>query len=223
MRKKSLRLYLCRFKNNYKPTQTFIKNSQGLKTVIKDSGLFLEAKLLDEVIIKKTIEGKAEKHTELLKPVQNQNHSQNLLNKDLKANLLKLAESIEKYNSKLKTTETNFAGKPAVNATTSSFESPRKTDISQNNKTETTGKLADSNTKLNLETLSKQIESSIARIEVNQSRAIVTQDNPVPVWSIELPIKDKQNIDLLRLDIETDKNPQSQNEIEKTWALHEFQ
>ncbi len=51
----------------------------------------------------------------------------------------------------------------------------------------------------------KQIDLSVARFEVNQSKVVVTHVKQLPVCSIEIPVKDKQNFDLLKLDIQADK------------------
>lgn len=191
------------------PTQSTVKNSQNLKIAIKDSGLFLESKLLSEVI------EKAETNNLQQGKAQTNNPS---VAKDLKANLLQLADSITKYKQEVK----NPAFKPASKSLLSTplFEAANKPINKLNARIETTSKLFDLNTKLDIEALGKQVESSVARIEVNQSKVAVTQDNQVPIWSIEMPVKDKQNFDLLKLDIKADKNPGGENDLEKIWTVN---
>ena len=191
------------------PTQSTVKNSQTLKTAIKDSGLFLESKLLSEIIEK----------PETKNPQQGNPQTNNpSITKDLKANLLQLADSITKHKQEAK----NSGDKPASKSllSTPSFEAANKPTNKLDVRTETTSKLLDLNTKLDIEALSKQIESSVARIEVNQSKAVVTQDNQIPIWSVELPVKDKQHIDLLKLDIQEDKKPGGDKDIEKIWTVN---
>jgi len=206
------------------PAKTSLNNEVGLKTAIKDSGIFLEAKLLAETIIKKSPEqllkpaGQSAKQTSgkitgqstgIISP-----HTSTLdIAKDLKTNLLQLSDVINKYKQQVENQNSSFLKQgqltPMLEATKNSAA-----------KTKNSTKAMNVALKLDTETVNKQIESSIARIEVNQSKAIVTHDNQAPLWSVELPVKDKQDIDLLKLNIKADRDSKSSNEKEQLWTVN---
>ncbi|HIF50808.1 MAG TPA: flagellar hook-length control protein FliK [Thiotrichaceae bacterium] len=206
------------------PAKTSLNNEVGLKTAIKDSGIFLEAKLLAETIIKKSPEqllkpaGQSAKQTSgkitgqstgLITP-----HTSTLdIAKDLKTNLLQLSDVINKYKQQVENQNSSFPKqgqlKPMLETTKNAAA-----------KTKNSTKAMNMALKLDAEIINKQIESSIARIEVNQSKAIVTHDNQAPLWSVELPVKDKQDIDLLKLNIKADRDSKSNNEKEQLWTAN---
>ncbi len=192
------------------PVKTRVNTEAGLKAAIKDSGIFLESKLLTEV---KSNESSA-KPSKIISQTSHQPLTQHQsVAKDLKMNLLQLSDVISKYKQSLKTPELNSARltqfAPVVEIAKATSTKPNSAN-----------KVIDLALKLDAETLSKQVESSIARVEVNQSKAIVTHDNQTPVWSIELPVKDKQDIDLLQLDIQADKDSNSDNEKDQLWTVN---
>lgn len=78
----------------------------------------------------------------------------------------------------------------------------------------------DITSKLDIESISKQLESSIARVETNQAKAVVTADNPVPNWSIEIPVKDNKNIDLLQLQIQPDADTSNNDIDQQSWTVN---
>lgn len=190
------------------PTVVNIKNEHGLKTALKNSGIFLESKLLAEVMNK-------QKQTKLIQ-TSTQLNSTNIA-KDLKTNLLQLSELVSQYKQDTQKPLQQFI-KPAE--IISLFEVPKNTNTNSRQEARSASVLIDIESKVYIENMSKQIESSISRIEVNQSKAIATHDNQFPAWSIELPIKDKQDIDLLKLDIQHDRNSQPENEKNKLWVVN---
>ncbi len=190
------------------PTQINIKNESGLKTAVKNSGIFLESKLLAEVMNK-------QKPINLTQTTTHK-HSPDIA-KDLKTNLLQLSELITKYKHSTQKPVTQSI-KPAE--VISLFEIAKNPNTKIKLETRNTAVPIDIDSKVDIETISKQLESSIARIEVNQSRAVVTHDNQIPAWSIELPIKDEQDIDLLKLDIQRDRNSESGNEKDQLWMVN---
>ncbi len=192
------------------PVKTRVNTEAGLKAAIKDSGIFLESKLLTEV---KSNESSA-KPSKIISQTSHQPLTQHQsVAKDLKMNLLQLSDVISKYKQSLKTPELN-------SARLTQFAPVVERAKATSTKANSANKVIDLALKLDAETLSKQVESSIARVEVNQSKAIVTHDNQSPVWSIELPVKDKQDIDLLQLDIQADKDSNSDNEKDQLWTVN---
>lgn len=196
------------------PSKTNLNNEAGLKTAIKNSGIFLEAKLLTEASIKKPdlllkTTGQTVKQTSTHELTQAQ--AQGIV-KDLKTNLLQLSEVITKYKQSTQTQENVFVKQMQL--------APPQTSEHIAAKAKNTAQTIDLALKAETEAISKQVESSIARIEVNQSKAVVTHDNQAPLWSIEMPVKDKQGIDLLKLNIQADKDSKSNNEKEQRWTTN---
>jgi len=189
------------------PTKTNLSNEAGLKTAIKNSGMFLESKLLTEALRKNV-----DPSTKTNGKNTNQDPTQSII-KDLKSNLLQLSDVITKYKSEAENRNNSIFKQMQITPTV---------DTAKNltTKTENTAKPADLALKNNTETIAKQIETSIARIEVNQSKAIVTHENQTPIWSIETPVKDKQNIDLLKLNIQHDKDAKSKKPNERLWTTN---
>ncbi len=190
------------------PTQTNLKNESGLKSAIKNSGIFLESKLLSEV----TNKNNATNQSQTLA----QSNSPNTV-KDLKMNLLQLSELITKYKQDTQKPVPQLI-KPAQ--VISLFEGAKIPNTTTKPEVKNTATLINIDSKADIETISKQLESSIARIEANQTKAVVTHENQLPAWSIELPVKDKQDIDLLKLDIQHDKESKSENDKEQIWTVN---
>ncbi len=194
------------------PTRTNVNNEAGLKTAIKNSGLFLEEKLFSDVINKKL--NIFLKTSEQLKKTTLSNRQISTNNqgvsKDLKTNLLQLLNVFSKYTQNAEIEENTFRNNHFLTATEAGKNPATKTNE--------TAKAMELILKANTEAASKQVESSLARIEVNQSKAIVTHDNQSPLWSVEIPVKDKQNIDLLKLDIQKDKESKSKNTEQQLWS-----
>ena len=134
-------------------------------------------------------------------------------------NLLQLSAAINKHKASSPLGKTNsdviLIKPPHTSFQTSSIEIANKNATSTK---ETTIKAAELALKAETETLNKQIESSIARIEVNQSKAVVSYDNQSPLWSIEVPVKDEKDIDLLKLNIHEDKDPNNDDKKNRHWT-----
>ena len=205
------------------PEKNNLKNESGLKTAIKNSGIFLEAKLLTEAFNKNgnklntafKIHRQASQKTssQLLKPQQLE------LAKDLKANLLRLSDSINKYKADSSPGNTS-SDVVLIKPSHTSFQAS-SIEIANKNIANTKGaviKAAEPSLKAEIETLNKQIESSVARIEVNQSKAVISYDNQSPLWSIEMPVKDEKDIDLLKLNIQADKDPGNDDKKSQLWS-----
>jgi Flagellar hook-length control protein FliK len=199
------------------PAKNNLNNETGLKTAIKNSGIFLEAKLLTEASNKKPelllkTPGQTTKQSSAQAPGQTSVQTQpQAITKDLKTNLLQLAHVISKYKQSTQTQENLFAKSAQITP-----ESAPAKEASAN--TKNTNRVVDLALKADVETIGKQVESSIARIEVNQSKAVVTHDNQAPFWSIEMPVKDKQDIDLLKLNIHADKDSNSDSNEVQVWS-----
>jgi hypothetical protein len=205
------------------PVKSSLNNEAGLKTAIKNSGIFLEAKLLTDAGSKDKSKFGALLRTTNLVPQKtsaqllNQASIQPLLqtlhldiSKDLKTNLLQLSDVLSKYKQEHQ--------KHVSDAVLMKQSQLASIEVANKNTKDTAAKAVELSLKAETDELSKHIESSIARIEVNQSKAIVTHDNQSPLWSIEMPVKDKQDIDLLKLNIQSDIESKDENEREQVWT-----
>jgi hypothetical protein len=188
------------------PIKESIKNPSTLKTVIKNAGIFLEAKLLTEITNKQATSPQSRA------PASPPNES---LTKDLKTNLLQVSDVILKYKQAHQKTEAAITKQIQPLTLTMKESTPAAKPHVDN-----TPRLAELTSSANIDTISKHIESSIARIEVNQSKAMVTNDNQFATWSIETPVKDKNDVDLLKLDVHADKQAKSDNKKDQLWTVH---
>lgn len=212
------------------PTKNTLKTDNGVKTTIKNSGLFLEAKLLSEAFNKdgkklnSFINNATQSYQKSSQQVLNQASNQTLIQdqhldiaKDLKSNLLQLTDVINKYKQSKQNQKTPIE--------TFAIKQPQLSTIgiANNNKPnirENLAKVIELSLKTDTDTVSKQIESAVSRIEVNQSKAIVTNDNQSPIWSIETPVKDDKDFDLLKLDIQADRDSENDNKKENLWTTN---
>lgn len=201
------------------PSKSNLTNGLDLKTTIKNSGLFLEEKLLTEVLRKKPevlvknieLPGKTNSEKPLLpastRPQTPLNHQ--AIKSDFKANLMQFTSALSNYLQHSEN-ENNI-----LNRQLSFIDSKSEKNVMTKDKLNL--KAMESLLKTNTEFVSKQIEASIARIEVNQSKIMVTHDNQSLLWSVEIPVKDKEDIDLLKLNIEADKESNKNNGEQQLW------
>lgn len=198
------------------PTKENVKTPAGLKTFIKDSGLLLESKLMDEVSNKPKTNNQTQADKQ--QPVQSQQRPLSpIVQKDLKANLLQVSNVITKHKPGNQKPETTFSKLPQAFPIATIIKKPvlnTKTPVEQ------FVRANEPNMKLDVETISKQIESAVARIEVNQARIVTTNETQVPVWTIESPIKDNPDHDSLRLEIQPDNTNESDNEKQNGWTVN---
>ena len=202
------------------PTSRSLESTGGLKTALQDSGLFLEAKMLNN----------ARAQTPALSQWQAL-----LPGNDLKAGLLQLFRAIEKTRPKFPSASTLASTKPSsstpvTTATTSSFDSSQPqmvTGTKTNSYTAATNTavktglpLIASEKQMDMENIGKQVESALARIETNQARSIVTDTQPLSTWRFELPVKDDNDLDLVKLELEQEQNSDDNEQPGKTWTVN---
>ncbi len=196
------------------PTAQQIMTSQGIQTAVKESGLFLEARLMQ--------------HTNQRSQIPLANTSPFAVAQDFKANLLKLKKSLSELPQKPMSThqfqdaKTNSAASSGMTqsaagminkqaATERANLSDKPMTISRNN--------IEHVTKLDSSQLLKQLEASLARVENNQARSIATESNPLPHWRFEIPVTDNNDVDLLTLDLHKEH---SDREVasDKNWSIN---
>ncbi len=169
-------------------------NPRLLKQTIKDSGLFLEAKLAALLPL-------ADKPTGTT--------TTNPIRTDLKANLLVLANTIEQS---LKTNQEELAIK--LKASVSSDTKNVDKNYGQRNI-----EAANDVKVVELLSLRRAVESAIAKLQLNQSQAIITAEQSSPIWVIDLPIVDEQHENMLELKIRHEEAESQQDSRTRKWTV----
>ncbi len=202
------------------PSSRSLESASGLKTALQDSGLFLEAKLLNH----------ARPITSALSQWQAL-----LPGNDLKANLLQLYRAIQKARPRFPPVATLASTKPSSSTpiTTSMSSSLVSTQEQTGTGTKTNMQVASTNVAvktglpliaperhLDLENVGKQVESALARIEANQARSIVTDMQPLSTWRFELPVKDNSELDLVKLELEQEQHSGENEQSSRTWTVN---
>jgi len=179
---------------NTLPLPESLRTPHVLKQTIKNSGLFLEAKL-------------AALSSETNHPAPRFPASE--LNSDLKANLLKTIKvleqslkveaSIDNYRPKSMTSEVNNSERIRPQSHETIKTGSRTVDILE---------------------LRNVVESVISRIQVNQSQSIVTNDNSTPVWLIDLPSPGTEMENSLKLAIQPENASNSDETSTQKWIIN---
>jgi len=70
-----------------------------------------------------------------------------------------------------------------------------------------------------MQTFLRQVESSLSHIQQTQLQSLNESQPGRPMWLMELPIKDGQDIDLFELKINEEDSSQTEGEAKKTWNV----
>lgn len=204
------------------PTPKSLNTGQGVKSALTDSGLFLEAKLLSQAKPQPPAAALARAPIQQV-PV--------LPGTDLKANLLQLARVIKQAQPATQVATTSASVSPQVaHALVSEVAGVTKKYSTTGAAAVTTTQTAAHNRQsapvplvikqVDVEQLGKHVEAALARIETNQARAIVTDGQPLTGWSFEIPVKDQDELDLVKLDLEQRKNNDENEETQGNWTVN---
>ncbi len=199
---------------NNMPKSHALGNSQGIQAAVKESGVFMESRLLEQ-IIRKTQQ-----------PITNSTPFS--IEQDFKANLLKLRKTVSEQMQKPLLThqlQNVTPDKPpaSVLARTVIEGSNRRLSPEQAAMAEKSTAINKNNMDIAIKPdstqLLKQLESSIARLETAQARSISTESSPVPHWRFEFPVTDKNDLDLVKLDLNKENSARSDTES-ANWAVN---
>lgn len=191
------------------PTRQSVSTSQGLKQALQDSGLFLEARLGKLLQSKESVAEAAQK----------------ILKHDFKAGLLGIKHILEKSIAVKQQVAVTLTAQKTVADKTVNKESSQTIDLSQaKDKTVKTEKAELDMLNISrketteLTDLKRVVDSAIARIQVNQSSAIVTEESQLPVWLIDIPIKDEQETSLAQMRISYEQHTAKDEDAERKWS-----
>jgi hypothetical protein len=152
------------------PDVQSVTQPHGTRVAIANSGTFLEAKLLAGVL-----------------------SGAPLPDGDLKANLLRVAASLNELHGQL----------PGANATQTVPADPHNAEYGTT-----------------VQQLSKSIEAGLARIELNQMNSVVHDPELPPAWSLDLPVRADDRIDAFQIKIEEDAHRHDPNAAPAGYAIN---
>ncbi len=200
-----------------------IATKDGLKQAVKESGIFLEAQLLKN---------------------GNTGKSQNNLF-DIKAGLLKLstllknqidqipvqpkqtqATGLTKEAPSQQTRTENPLHKPAPNNIKGETANhglkqniiPTPTKPAQHTVSTNRTVVSDLDILPEAKELNRQIEQSLNKIQLNQNNAVVVEKNDTPVWTMDIPVKNGKQIDILNISIYKDGS-NSGSDDQGLWSI----
>ncbi len=191
------------------PDKQSISSSRGLKQAIENSGLFLEARL--------------GKHLQSKAPLDS---AQNIMNQDFKAGLLRINQTLEQSLVATAQAPKGLFQQNKVNDKTVKPEFSQTTNLAKP-KARTVQAETHQSDMINMSRkdfpelidLKRLVESAIARIQVNQTNAIVTDESQIPVWQIDLPINDEQESSLAQIRITYEERPGDDGSSERKWSM----
>lgn len=183
------------------PTVTSVSRGEGLRVALQQSGVFMEQQLV------KT------------------NAAQALPN-DLKANLLRLLQSLKGETQQARTVSTGktaetgsqtqaAAARPAMSAQVG-LAGPKAGMATQAAVANNLPPAA-SQPMMLLNQLVAQVESAIARIELSQFSSMPKEDSPNQVLMADIPVKREEQTDVLKLRIE--QEPSQGDSDKPVWAV----
>ena len=219
--KKQLKQMLEQFP---KPQQ--LQTASALKQAILNSGLFFEAKVFQQIksLTQKPIQKFIAEQTQI---VNNNNHSstnskldaKHFLEKDLKAELLNLNKLVQQQTKTDVSQTKSIKPENKLAPIIKHFPAIKNTTQQSTKLTSQVNTQATNPTQImDVETLTKHVEAAIARIETNQARAINTELNPSHHFFVELPIKDKDELDMLTLDI-NEESSKELSDADSNWTV----
>lgn len=130
-------------------------------------------------------------------------HSQKgpeIIKSDLKAQLLRLADLLASSNASLSQNINKPAQQPAQVNTSSAY-------------------LAALMNQMDMPELQRQVESALARIQLNQLSSLPDGEQNNPAFVIELPVKDADQTDVLAIKISQEEARKEARELNKLWSV----
>ena len=207
------------------PAAFNLKTASQVKSQLQNSGIFIESKIKNQIIsvlqntaINKTANIKTQVDSNL-KPV---------LELDLGAQLHRLANLIRTQLTPAKNTAPlNLNLNPhqnvakQINITRDNITVTQQPNRQQPNRAPAEQASLQNITQREeaMQTFLRQIESSLTHLQQTQLQNLNESQPGRPLWLMELPIKDGQDIDLFELRISEEENTQAEGEAKKIWNV----
>ena len=195
------------------PSPFNLKTGSQIKNQIQNSGIFIENKIRNQIF-------SALQNTHINKTVSSHQISSNLkpeLETDLAAQLHRLANLIRTQiipAKDLPPLNQNIVHQNNISNThkiaTQQPNHPPAEQASLQNITQREEAM---------QTFLRQIESSLTHLQQTQLQNLSESQAGRPLWLMELPIKDGQDIDLFELRISQEESSQTEGEIKKVWNV----
>lgn len=198
------------------PSPFNLKTASQLKTHLQNSGTFIESNIKNQIF--STLQNTALNKVPRITP-QITSNVKSTLELDLGAQLLRLANLIRTQLTPTKTTPPLDANKtitpPIVNT------GDNKVAAQQMNRAPAEQASFQNITQREeaMQTFLRQVESSLTHMQQTQLQNLNESQPGRPLWLMELPIKDGQDIDLFELRISEEENSQSEGETKKIWNV----
>lgn len=206
------------------PSVFNLKTAPQVKNHMENSGLFIESKIKNQIVsaiqqipVNKISSGKVAVN---IKP---------LLQLDLGAQLHRIAVLIRTHLTETKNPPTQMA-----QTTRTILPSTTNKDILQQQNPAQVNRVQANHVRVPTEQISlqnithreeamqtflRQIESSLTHLQQTQLQNLNESQTGRPLWLMELPIKNGQDIDLFELRISQDESSQAENEGDKIWNI----
>lgn len=187
------------------PSAFNLKTATKIKEHIHNSGLFIESKIKNEIVSNL-------QHLQLHKTSNNKAtiNIRPLLELDLGAQLHRIAALIRTQLSTIKNTseQANTSVQNKVPA-----QQPGRIPVEQMNLQNITHRDEA------MQTFLRHLESSLNHMQHTQLQTLNESQTGRPLWLMELPIKNGQEIDLFELRITQDESSQTEKEDKKIWSV----
>lgn len=197
------------------PSPFNLKTGSQIKNQLQNSGIFIENKIRNQIF-------SALQNTHINKTVSSHQISSNLkpeLETDLAAQLHRLAnlirtqiipakDSLPLSQNKNIANQNNISNTHKITA-----QQPNRPPVEQASLQNITQR------EEAMQMFLRQIESSLTHMQQTQLQNLNESQAGRPLWLMELPIKDGQDIDLFELRISQEESTQTEGEIKKVWNI----
>ena len=197
------------------PSPFNLKTSSQIKEHLHNSGTFIENKIKNQIFT--ALQNSPIRKSPMIKNSASINLSSEL-ETDLGAQLHRLANLIRiqlvptKNTTPLNQNSTSQINNTVVNKDVAQKTGRAPAEQQANLQNITQRKEA-------MQTFLRQVESSLTHMQQNQLQNLNESQPGRPLWLMELPIKNGQDIDLFELRITEDENPQAVEETKKIWNI----
>lgn len=197
------------------PSPFNLKSGLQLKTQLQNSGVFIENKIRNQIfsVLQSTHIHKAASSLQINANLKPQ------LEVDLGAQLHRLANLIRTQLTPSKDVLPVSQNKTIANQTI--ISNPNKIEAQHPNRIPTELASLQNITQREeaMQTFLRQIESSLTHMQHTQLQNLNESQSGRPLWLMELPIKDGQDIDVFGLRISEEENTQAEGEPKKIWNV----
>ena len=191
-----------------------ITSANGLKVAVQNSGILLEAKLLQALSEQKTLLNAKQNLSPNSLPASLTSQQQTVIRTDLKANLSKLIQLLKSWPK---------PSTPSLQQTTQNPTAQQRQQLTQNSSSKQFQQHAPNpqNIESQIKELLSKTEGTLAKITLNQLASTNTETSSArQTWQLEIPLFNTQQAESIFLKIEKDQQAsKSTNKGEQRWAI----